>query len=144
MLAIDKRYCAGFFDADGSVGVYFFKDKKSSRGGHHLLKANIGQRFRLPLFDELLVAYGGNLNYDAPGRAWHWQVAAQKALPFLRDIEPFLRNKRRQAQLAIEFQERMTRGGGLSDEEFAYRVGISTELKRLKRMSEEEQDAEYQ
>ena len=128
-------YTAGFFDADGSVGVYPHKYRNRPPSRYHLLRVSIAQMRHLPIFTEWVARWQGSLTGDKRGE-WRWVVAAAQAKVFLEDILPFLRNKHPQAKLAIEFQQQKKphRGGRrLSDEEAAYQKDVCTRLKAMKR-----------
>jgi len=130
-------YTAGFFDGDGSLGVYWHKNKSCYRGGYFELDVRIAQHHYLPLFDLLLEQFGGSLHYAKTKRMWVWRVTAAKALHFLVAILPYLRVKKAQAKLAIQFQERKGRhsGRGTSASRFAWEREIAAEIKRLKKVS---------
>ena len=128
-------YIAGFFDADGSVGVYSTNCKTSLRGIHLALKATITQKKKMSLFDVLLENFGGSLQHrHGKSREWQWVVSTQGALYFLETICPYLRVKNDQVILAIEFQKRMCKRGKahLSDSEFEWQKEVSKRLKELK------------
>ena len=131
-------YTAGFFDADGCVEVYWGKTKDSQRGGQFRLIAQITQKHWLPIFEEWYDCWGGSLTHRRTREGWAWTLNTKRAALFLKDILPYLRNKRDQAELAIRFQERKKqRGGkGLSDAEFEWQRTASEALKDMKRTSE--------
>lgn len=135
MKDVELAYVAGFFDGDGSVGVYWAKHRRGRHGGYYTLRANIGQRHYLPLFDLLLEQFGGFLSYRKKGSMWQWTVGSAQALRFLEAILPYSRNKRPQVELAVKFQKRMRRHGppGLTPDEFAWQEAIAGEIKRLKK-----------
>lgn len=107
-------YIAGFFDGEGSIGVY-----KATRQGRDrfCLRTQLTQNSSLNseyLFKRLTARYGGNASLQ--GKKRNWQLNGDKAMAFLQDIAPFLILKRSQAELAIAWQkqrpplERNTRG----------------------------------
>lgn len=101
MQATDWAYLAGFFDGEGSVGVY------ESRGTF-CLRVQISQRkTRLTerLLNEMVRLFGGSVsavNKDRPGLLW--QVSGDRAAAFLRSVQPWLYLKGPQADVAIEWQ----------------------------------------
>jgi len=139
-------YTAGFFDADGSVGVYFSKRKGPghSFGGEFFLHMTLYQRQWMSIFQEWHDRWGGGLHprsEKGERRGWEWHLVGHSALGFLKDVLPFLRKKREQARLAILFQERKAAstlgnggpGANMPLEEFEWRKGISDQIKALKR-----------
>lgn len=101
---ISLEYIAGFFDGEGSVGVY-----KNGRGTFHL-RTQITQnvtRCSRPLFEALQVQFGGNLSDHqslTKNRYFNWQLNGTGAAKFLKEILPHLRLKTEQAQVAIAWQ----------------------------------------
>lgn len=102
-----KPYIAGFFDGEGSIGIYSRKDRK---GGYHLrtqLTQNLTPK-SLELIEFLQSVYGGNFSPHktlSMNTNFNWQLNGDKAVVFLEDILPFLVLKEEQALLAIEFQK---------------------------------------
>lgn len=100
MLSLD--YIAGFFDGEGSVGIY------GARTKYLLVQVcqvdNLASR---SLLEELAQRWGGSIREQSTptGRGkLNWQVTGAKALPFLQAIEPHVVLKRQQVQVAVEWQ----------------------------------------
>lgn len=130
-------YTAGFFDADGTVGVYWHSTATATRGGKFVLAAGIAQRRWMAIFDEWQTLWGGSLSLNNRG-LWIWRLGNRRAALFLKDILSQLRHKKDQAEVAIKFQERMTRrgpGSKLSDAEFEWQRAVSEALREMKHMS---------
>lgn len=128
-------YTAGFFDADGSVGVYPRRHRNRPSSRSYWLRASVAQRRHLSIFAEWTTRWGGSLSEDKRGE-WRWVVASAQARRFLEDILPFLRNKQPQAKLAIEFQQQKKPNRSrkrLSDKEAAYQKDVCARLKAMKR-----------
>ena len=126
---IDEKtlaYIAGFFDADGCVGVYW-------NGKCYVLEVFITQK-RTAILYWLQELFGGTVCRHSFKNTHRWKVSSQRALDFLLLICPYARYKRDQIGLAIEFQERMKprAGKGLAEDEYSYQHFISEKLKRLK------------
>jgi len=112
--AIKLAYVAGLFDGEGSI---FIGKQKTDRNKSGLL-------FRLHIemcnTNELAVRrmqlyFGGSVyeryaDLDTRRTLWSWQLRGQMALEFLKVISPYLRIKKPQAELAIEFQSRQRLG----------------------------------
>jgi len=88
----------------------------------------------------LYFAYGGCLRKDKKRSlnaksCWRWIITGQIALSFLKDIYPYLRLKRLQAQIAIEFLE-ARRGSGYpsTDAELAVAEAQSVLMHKLNKV----------
>lgn len=99
-------YTAGFFDGEGSVGVY-----KNGRGTYHLrtqLVQNVSPE-SIRLLETLVSKWGGNGSIQttkATGKKkYNWQLNARKAAAFLRDILPFSTIKEKQIRVALLYIE---------------------------------------
>ena len=98
------QYLAGFFDGEGTIGVY-----SQRRGISSLmrLQAAAGGTDRRPL-DMLAATFGGNVVKHAPkgfGRKpqWVWEAYGRCAKQFLIAIAPHLIIKRKEAEMATRF-----------------------------------------
>lgn len=99
----DKRlvlaYLAGIVDGEGCV----FIQKK------HVLTLTIGMRDReaIDLFSSYFGIVGRTRTKDKKGGIHHvWCVTHRRAFTALKELLPYMRVKRRQAELALEFYER--------------------------------------
>lgn len=105
MSKVELAYIAGFFDGEGSVGVYPASGKRS----HHLrvqLVQNVTPE-STELFHELSLKYGGSISTvtKKPTRpTYNWQINSLRAVVFLLDVLPYLRLKQRQAEIALTWQ----------------------------------------
>lgn len=100
-------YLAGFFDGEGSIGVY--AGQKHGRCRFYL-KVQLVQNTSIEtnrLFDFIKLKYGGNssLLKNTKRSTVHWQLGSNGAVRFLRDLSPHLNLKKQQAIVAIEWQE---------------------------------------
>jgi len=126
-------YVAGFFDAEGSVGVY-------KRAGYFALHASIGQQPPCPVLYTIQDCFGGSI-YNGKGGVEIWGIGDNKALAFLEAIQPFLCLPRKVAQveIAIQFQIRKIaancQSSSISPSELKYREDIYWTLRELKRKS---------
>jgi len=116
----EVAYLAGFFDAEGNIRVATTPVAQSKRGVYHKLDIAIGQKAKGPcgLFQS---HWGGTVNLY---NYYFWRASAHNARQCLQDMLPFLRLKREEANIAIEFQLRKSRrrpGEYLSAGEFAWR-----------------------
>jgi len=105
MEQIELAYFAGFFDGEGSVSI-----TKAGSKNHYRLQCGITQTNHrlLILFKD---NFGGGItemstHYEARwGRkqCWRWWITDTKAGEFLSIILPYLKLKKGEAQVAIEF-----------------------------------------
>ena len=130
-------YTAGFFDADGTVGIYWTKRRDCLRGGHFSMRAGVTQKRWQGVFGEWQRRWGGT--WFIHDGYWRWGLRAKKAAVFLRDILPHLGGKAPQVKLALEFQRRMKprKGVPITDTELEYRRAVSEALKEMKQTAEE-------
>ena len=97
-------YLAGFFDGEGSIGIYSNGAKKG-----RTLRVQLTQNVS-PLATELLQEcrsrWGGSLslmNRSLRKQAWNWQASAANGRRVLLDIRPWLRLKAAEADIALRF-----------------------------------------
>ena len=106
---ISTEYTAGFFDGEGCVNI------SSDRLGKpyiRILVVNTDNSV-LQKFQE---KWGGNITHNKRHkenwkRSYTWRLSHQKAINFLKDLEPHLIVKKKQTNLAISFYE-ITPGKG--------------------------------
>ena len=101
---ISAEYIAGFFDADGSVGLYLSRTCRKYKT--YTVWVNICQLDPCVL-RFLTERYSGTLRISK-GRGnrrdiWSWKINSKRALVFLRDIYPHLIGKKEQVRLVMEF-----------------------------------------
>ena len=98
------EYIAGFFDGEGSVGIYGNGQKSG-----HSLRVQVTQNYTLEskeLMSHLHVVYGGYLgeSFNRKGNLnLHWQLSGEKTAKFLEDILPFLHIKNTQVAFALQW-----------------------------------------
>ena len=111
----ELAYWAGFFDGEGHVELAFTNPKPYSRHGRYMFQIWINQWTKTPkvLFDELSKTFGGvpKLQKKTPNN-FRWQIGGANGRQFLEALLPYLRKKKRQAELGIEMQRRMQSGHG--------------------------------
>jgi hypothetical protein len=107
MLKDILAYLAGFFDGEGTVGIY--KESYNTNSGKKTcfclqVKCYNTNIEILNLFKHL---FGGTVSKNSYGTkiCYQWGIAANDALKFLKTIEKYLIIKKNQALLGIEFQE---------------------------------------
>ncbi len=100
----ELNYYAGFFDGEGCVMI-----KKPSKACLcYVLEVRITNTNH-SILEEYVNKFGGTIQKGTRLQAnhkekWQWCISSKKAFCFLQVIIPFLRLKRKEAELAIEFQ----------------------------------------
>ncbi|CAA9280909.1 MAG: hypothetical protein AVDCRST_MAG26-3369 [uncultured Chloroflexia bacterium] len=115
-------YVAGLFDGEGSIVIGCSKRTLTSGNptAHYWLQVGITNTDR-ELIDWLHITFGGHIsdNSHSPSRkrmrpCWAWRVMSREAKAFLESITPYLRSKKAQAAIAIDFQQLITAHGSNS------------------------------
>ena len=105
MKTITPQYIAGFFDGEGSVGLYH----NSGVNMGACLRTQLTQnktRESTELLSYLRDRYGGNISEQVTGSGfvkYNWQLNPRGIKAFLEDIGPWLVLKQTQAQLALHW-----------------------------------------
>ncbi|MCK9370921.1 hypothetical protein M0R04_13505 [Candidatus Dojkabacteria bacterium] len=134
-----NAYFAGLIDGEGSIFTTYNGIKKP--GGGNYKKVNVVITMRKdkaqPLPEGQLI-WGGSLNDRKPRKsninwALDWRMSGRVADGFLRAIFPYLRIKKKQAELALIYLERQHRRKGrkMTEEELEFRKEIEDKIKRL-------------
>lgn len=106
---ISIEYLAGFFDGEGSVGLY-----ASSSSKRHSLRVCINQvesDVSRQIFLEILSRFGGGFSFPKRAKPHHrqaisWSVYGDDAVLFLRSIEPHLLLKKGEVQAVLAWQNK--------------------------------------
>ena len=111
---LNLAYAGGLFDGEGIICIAKVRTNKN-KGGLYF-----GLRIELSNTNEQVVRwiqcyFGGSVyeryaDIDTRRTLWAWHIRGQMALGFLKIIIPYLRIKKQQAELAIEFQARQKLG----------------------------------
>lgn len=97
-------YVAGFFDGEGSVGVY------PNARGSYFLRTQVTQNVSpavTALFAACVSRWGGNFSTQVGARPegkYNWQLGSHRCVRFLEEILPFSRLKRDQIEIAVAWQ----------------------------------------
>jgi len=110
MNELDKAYAAGFFDGEGSVGLY-------RQNGCYALVVCIGQKD--PSVIHWLADRWEGTVAKRQNDLWQWRAYAEKGRVLLRDIQPFLIVKKSQVDYILKYSQ-------------PYREEQALEMKRLK------------
>lgn len=99
----DLIWAAGFFDGEGCVSVVLQKR------GDFMVRLFVGNTNVQALF-AFKEMFGGTI-YERPAKsirhktAYQWQVVSGQAFRALEQLLPYLRVKREQAELALQFRQ---------------------------------------
>lgn len=120
-------YLAGFFDGEGSVGIY-----GSTRYNLRVCINQVVNSDSTVLFDELVKNFGGALYYPKRTRLHHkqavsWTAYGEAAMPFLIAIRPYLRLKMRQVDIVTAWQSAYPSNRGTRDPTRALQRKIDAE-----------------
>ena len=100
-------YMAGYFDGEGSIFIKL--NQSNGKVNHvHVLQCSITSN-NLTSLIEFQSEFGGaivnSLSSLTGKKQFHWLIYANKALNCLEALHPFLRGKRVEAEIAINFQK---------------------------------------
>lgn len=121
MRKTDLAYTAGIIDGEGSIQIHKYPRKKHKRRYVLSLLVRVKNTNQW-LCNWLKFAFGGSvyLSSTPAGKPiWEWSLETKQAGEFLKLVLPYLRIKRPEAELALQFQARKTRRGrgGIPDKE---------------------------
>jgi len=115
MNQVDLAYYAGFFDGEGNVIAFREKDRRFFDGFRYRVRTQVSNNNPAPL-KEIQACYGGRLfvrvNNGNRKPSWYLTFGHPTSQKFLSEILPYLRIKRKQAELALEFIKSVHRRGG--------------------------------
>ena len=97
----DLLYLAGIVDGEGCVSVTY-----GTKSGHERIRLTVSNSDR-HLIDWLTSRIGGSVSKNKTKRnrkpAYHWEIYANKAFIVLTLLLPYLKLKKRQAELCLQF-----------------------------------------
>jgi hypothetical protein len=142
METTDLAYVAGFFDGEGYIGIARLHTgigKYRGRYLMHQMHVRLCQNEPCQLLYDLQETYGGKVSrrHSKVGDKYAhlvWNIVSRSALVFLSDILPYLRLKKREAEVAFQFQETVgNRGTRIGDEVRAEREEIYEDMRAMKK-----------
>lgn len=107
---VDLAWLAGIIDGEGSIFIMKQTRKDRERAFNYILRLSVQSADRIMAF-ECMKLTGEGATMDAPtakenqSNTYKWQVSGRKAANILRDLIPFMRVKKDQAESALLFQE---------------------------------------
>lgn len=133
-------YVAGLFDGEGCVYIYERKAVGGMVNPSFAMAVTVSSTNSDILY-WLKGLFGGSINFHKRVKLIHrtcgeWRICSLQALPLLKSIQPYVRIKKEQVNLAILFQEMQRRGGGrrrTSPVNIELNREIKIRLQRMKR-----------
>lgn len=136
MSLYDNIYYAGYFDGEGCIRIQVNKNNSLTMP-QHILFCSISSNNK-DICESYKLSFGGSVieaHYKKAGKTfWQWHIASNKAKSFLHTLEPFLKQKRHEALIAVSFQQNR---GALG---FAQREDVRRQLHVLKNNNKELKD----
>jgi hypothetical protein len=109
---VQKAYIAGFFDGEGCISISKYQGKNNITPAY-TLKVVIGQKGDQPLFEFMEITGLGKIHkhkkQSCSGDFYQWHLCPADAKELLMAMLPYLRNKKREAQIAVEFVQKFNR-----------------------------------
>jgi hypothetical protein len=107
-VGFETEWLGGFFDGEGSIGVYARNTDRTKKIKYYVLVVSLAQSGSIgeEVCKFLHTSWGGSyyLNKGKGKPQWKWNISADKAAKFLREIEPWIVIKNKEAHLGIKFQ----------------------------------------
>ena len=100
----DLAYFACLLDAEGSISILRNEYNRSVRRGfpRYDLAIAICNQF-LPVLKDVQKEFSGSIGNN--GNSYYWRTSSLKAKVFLLAVQPYIRIKKGQVELALTFQE---------------------------------------
>ena len=130
----DRAYIAGYFDGEGCIYI------RKLVPGNFQLACGVCSTNK-SILALLQMYFGGGVGKKRADKRspnwkplWRWQIVANQAYSFLKSIHPYLKIKRVEAELGIQFQEAMPSSGTrLTEESLALREAQYILMRSLKK-----------
>ena len=123
-------YAAGFFDGEGYVGLL---KRKRGTSIEYFVQVSIGQNDG-NIMDWVKENFGGNLYVVKRDGSFYWTISNRAAYKFLKRVLPYLKYKKPQAELALQFFDGRPNTKHLLPEEYERREQIYLALKAQKKI----------
>jgi hypothetical protein len=143
-------YLAGLFDGEGSINIFKQPGQKERITPRHFLEISIGNTHK-GVLRWVLENFGGRLTHNGiqytlrSHKTWRWRASTKEASDILVAILPYLRIKKEQALLAVEFQERLiafnaSQHNPITPEEIDWREQQRVKLSTMRFWKDEEEE----
>lgn len=129
---LEKAYLAGFFDGEGCIWIGRSGVNKAARA-YYSMQVSVGQKYR-GILERYVDIWGGNITLGSA--CPNWRPPAKNAARFLKDLLPYLQEKRAQAIVGIVFDRRKRKKQLTRDQQ----IKCHWLLKRWKRIPPEQQN----
>ena len=100
----DVAYIAGFFDGEGCVRI-----KRANQGGNSYYITTTITNSNRQILEYIMGIFGGRVR-EAEKKAnkivYHYELTCAEAVDMLKTLLGFLREKKKQAELAINFHDK--------------------------------------
>ena len=131
---IDLAYLAGILDGEGFIGITKYKKSSCKRGFSYQIRVQVGTKDSV-ISKECYNITGFGRYHKSNCNTFYWITEANSAYAVLKLVIPYLRLKKKQAQLCIDLYERANSGkrNYLPEEEWAFRDSMYEQCKQLKK-----------
>lgn len=140
MTEFEKAYLAGFFDGEGCISISKHHKARNNTHGHcYGISISVSNTFKSVMI--WLAQVTKSQCYIRQLRTkerkhrkiiWEWRCFANGARLFLENLLPYLKVKRKQAELVLEFlQYKGKQGRRVSNIEFQRRTNLYNKIKAL-------------
>ncbi len=141
---ITVQYIAGLFDGEGWILITRTTSNKEMKSPAFYLRVGI-EMTNFEVLNNICNKYGGHIYTRPVKRAVNrkithtWYLDGKKSINFLTDIKEFLIIKKKQAEIAIDYQNHVGcftkdnhhSGRQLTNEEIIYREKVVQEIRSL-------------
>lgn len=106
----ERGYAAGLIDGEGCISIRVINPTENNRQINACYNLQVSMNMvDGDSIDFMYGCYGGNIYHkkvyqENRQEHWRWEITSEKAMIFLKQILPFLRCKKPQAELGIRFQ----------------------------------------
>lgn len=114
MKKTDLAYVAGIIDGEGCIGIYKHKHRYYLQVAVHMTNEWLVNWLSFA-FKGSISTYGYYRKRENCQKEWAWNLTGKKALVFLELVYPYLKLKKPQAEIAIQFQKHKVLPKALTD-----------------------------
>lgn len=129
----ELAYIAGIIDGEGCITINHARNWQCLSGYTNMLQIKVAMTtYQVPYW--LLDKCGGSLR-EQPSKhklIYVWTISSKQVADLLRQLLPYLKNTKAQAEIAIKFQEGMVAGGYKSAEYLENQESYRLKLQELK------------
>jgi hypothetical protein len=139
MRELDLAWLAGIIDGEGSIFVMRQKRKDRERDTNYIMRVSVDSTDPFMVPECQKIAGGPKITQTRDNRPecsdrLKWQLNGKKAASLLEELLPYLRVKKEQATLAIEFQRTTKKHyKHMSTQDYAKQVRLYEALKEAKK-----------